>query len=88
MDVTLDTVSRVVQRGGRDILLTGKEFALLEFLMYHPRQVMSRTTIAEHVWDLEADNYSNVINVYVSALRSKLCANGEPDIIATVRGTG
>jgi DNA-binding response OmpR family regulator len=88
MDVTLDTVSRVVQRGGRDILLTGKEFALLEFLMYHPHQVMSRTTIAEHVWDLEADNYSNVINVYVSALRSKLCANGEPDIIATVRGTG
>jgi DNA-binding response OmpR family regulator len=88
MDVTLDTVSRIVQRGEREILLTGKEFALLEFLMYHPHEVMSRITIAEHVWDLEAENYSNVINVYVSALRSKLCANGESDIIATVRGAG
>jgi DNA-binding response OmpR family regulator len=88
MDIVLDVVSRVVRRGGREIPLTAKEFALLEFLMYHPRELVSRTTIAEHIWDMEAENVSNVINVYVSSLRSKLCANGEPDVIATVRGIG
>lgn len=88
MDVTLDTASRIVQRGGRTIPLTGKEFALLEFLMHHPHHVLSRTTIAEHIWDLDAENFSNVINVYISSLRNKLCVNGESDIISTVRGAG
>ena len=88
MDIVLDVVSRVVRRGGREIPLTGKEFALLEFLMYHPREVISRTTIAEHIWDMEAENVSNVINVYISSLRNKLCTNGEPDVISTVRGVG
>lgn len=88
MDIVLDEVSRVVRRGGREIPLTGKEFALLEFLMYHPREAISRTTIVEHIWDMEAENVSNVINVYISSLRNKLCANGEPDVISTVRGIG
>jgi two-component system response regulator MprA len=68
--------------------VTGKEFALLEFLMHHPREVISRTTIAEHIWDLEAEIVSNVINVYINSLRNKLCANGEPDVISTIRGIG
>ena len=88
MDIVLDTVSRVVRRGGREILLTGKEFALLELLMYHPHEVMNRTAISEHVWNLEAETFSNVINVYVNSLRTKLCANGEPDVISTIRGVG
>jgi DNA-binding response OmpR family regulator len=88
MDIVLDIVSRVVRRGGREIPLTGKEFALLEFLMYHSGEVISRTAISEHIWDLEAENVSNVINVHISSLRNKLCANGEPDIISAVRGIG
>lgn len=88
MDIVLNSVSRRVRRGEREISLAGKEFALLELLMYNPREVMSRMTIAEHIWDLEAENVSNVISVYVNALRNKLCANGEPDVISTVRGVG
>jgi len=88
MDIVLNIVSRVVYRGGYEVPLTGKEYALLEFLMYHPREVMSRAAISEHVWDLEAENVSNVINVYISSLRNKLCAHGEPDVISTVRGIG
>lgn len=88
MDIVLNMASRVVLRGGREVPLTGKEFALLEFLMYHPREVISRMTISEHIWDVEAENVSNVINVYISSLRNKLCAHGEPDVISTVRGIG
>ncbi len=88
MDIMMDSVSRSVRRGNREISLAGKEFALLEFLLYHPHEVLSRMTISEHIWDLEAENVSNVINVYVNSLRNKLCANGEPDVISTVRGVG
>jgi DNA-binding response OmpR family regulator len=88
LDIVLDNVSRVVRRGGRKISLTGKEFALLEFLMYHPGEVISRRTISEHIWDLETENVSNVINVHISSLRNKLCAQGEPDVISAVRGIG
>lgn len=56
--------------------------------MYHPGEVISRRTISEHIGDLEAENISNVINVHISSLRNKLCANGEPDVISAVRGIG
>lgn len=87
-DITLDTRTHEAQRGVRTIVLSSKEYALLHFLMCHPREVLSRTTIAEHVWDYDAEHFSNVIDVYIRYLRNKLCADGEPDVIQTVRGSG
>ena len=88
MDIALDTSTHEVRRGDRLITLSSKEYALLEFLMYHPRQVLSRTMIAEHVWDVDAEHLSNVIDVYIRYLRNKLCSNGEIDVIHTIRGSG
>ena len=61
---------------------------MLELLLRHPHQVLTRTMIAEHVWDFDAENLSNVIDVYIRYLRRKLCEQGEPDVIQTIRGTG
>lgn len=88
MDLKLDTSTHEAWRGERRIMLSSKEYALLEFLMHHPRQVLSRTMIAEHVWDDDAEHLSNVIDVYIRYLRTKLCAQGEPDVIQTIRGSG
>lgn len=88
MDITLDTATHEAKRGERVIQLNSKEYALLEFLMRHPRQVLSRSMIAEHVWDSEAEHLSNVIDVYIRYLRRKLCAVDEPDVIQTIRGSG
>jgi DNA-binding response OmpR family regulator len=88
MDLTLDTRTHEVRRGARVISLSSKEFALLDFLLHHPREVLSRTTIAEHVWDYDAEHLSNVIDVYIRYLRNKLCAAGEPNLIQTLRGSG
>lgn len=88
MDITLDTRTHEVRRGERLIVLCNKEYALLEFFMRHPRQVLSRSMIAEHVWDSDADHFSNVIDVYIRYLRRKLCDQQEPDVICTIRGSG
>ncbi len=88
MDLTLDTRTHEALRGDRAMTLSSKEYALLDFFLRHPRQVLSRTTIAEHVWNYDADHLSNVIDVYIRYLRNKLCANGEPNIIQTIRGAG
>ncbi len=88
LDLTLDTRTREVKRGERLVVLSNKEYTLLDFLLRHPRIVLSRTTIAEHVWDYDAEHFSNVIDVYVRYLRNKLCAVGEPNLIQTVRGAG
>ncbi|SRR6266851_6110024 len=88
LDLTLDTRTREVRRGERLVVLSNKEYTLLDFLLRHPRIVLSRTTIAEHVWDYDAEHFSNVIDVYVRYLRNKLCAAGEPNLIQTVRGAG
>ena len=88
LDITLDTTTHEVMRGRRSIALSSKEYALLEFLLRHPRQVVSRTMIAEHVWDFDAEHLSNVIDVYIRYVRNKLCAAGEPDVIHTIRGSG
>ncbi len=88
LDIAIDTRTHEVRRGDRLIDLTSKQYALLEFLMRHPRQVLTRGMIADHVWDDESDNLSNVIDVYIRYLRRKLCESGEPDIIHTVRGFG
>ncbi len=88
LDITLDTATREAKRGEYPLTLSSKEYALFEFLMRHPRQVLSRTVIAEHVWDFDAEHFSNFIDVYIRYLRNKLCAHGEPNVIHTVRGTG
>ena len=88
LDITLDTRTHEARRGERGIELSSKEYALLEFLMRHPREILSRTRIAEHVWDYDAEHLSNVIDVYIRYLRNKLCAAGEPDVIHTIRYSG
>ena len=87
-DLRLDRTGRHVERAGRAIELTAKEFALLEYFALHPGQVLSRATIAEHVWDQGYDAQSNVIDVIVSRLRRKLEADGAGRLIHTVGGVG
>jgi len=87
-DLTLDPLTRDVRRGDAPIELTNKEYALLAFLMRRPAQVLTRTQIAEQIWDLNFDNESNVIDVYVRYLRKKIDAGGARPLIHTVRGVG
>lgn len=87
-DLALDTATREVRRGHDVIELTAQEFGLLELLMRHPRQVLNRDRIYERIWGYDFDGESNVIEVYVSYLRSKLEASGRPRLIHTVRGVG
>ena len=88
MDLTLDTRTHEVKRGERQISLTSKEYSLLELLMSNPGLVFSRDMIAEHMWNIDAEHLSNVIDVYIRYLRRKLCEAGEPDVITTIRGFG
>jgi DNA-binding response OmpR family regulator len=87
-DLTLDTIARQVYRGGRHIPLTSKEYSVLEFLMRHPNQTLSRTAIAEHVWNYEFDNVSNLVDVYIHVLRRKLDAGRRTRLLHTIRGVG
>ena len=84
-DLVLDPAGHTVTRGGRPIELTRTEFLLLELLLRHPRQVLTRTQIFEHVWGYDFGPSSNSLEVYVGYLRRKL---GEPRLIQTVRGVG
>lgn len=88
LDLALDTRTREGRRGERVFTLSSKEYALLHLLMSRPREVLSRTTIAEHIWNYEAEHFSNIIDVYIRNVRRILCAGGEPDLIQTVRGSG
>jgi two-component system response regulator MprA len=87
-DLTLDPVTREVRRGARDIRLTRTEFALLELLMRHPRQVLGRDRILEQVWGYDFPTTANSLEVYVGYLRRKTEAVGEQRLIHTVRGVG
>jgi len=87
-DVTLDTAAREVTRGKERIELTTQEFDLLELFMRHPRQVLKRSLIYERVWGYDFEGESNVIEVYVRYLRSKLEIGGKSRLIHTVRGVG
>jgi len=87
-DLTLDPVHRTVYRSTEKIELTAKEFALLDYLMRNPGRVLTRTMIAEHVWDYDFDSMTNVIDVYVNYLRKKIDSDREPKLIHTVRGVG
>lgn len=87
-DVELDLTKRTVKRGGQVVQLTNKEFALLEYFMRNADRVLTRTQIGEHVWDMNFDPSSNVIDVYVSLLRRKLDKGHEKPLIHTIVGTG
>jgi len=87
-DLTLDPATREVRRGGRTIELTSKEYAILEYLLHHPNRVLTRTQIAEHVWDYDFVALSNVIDVYIRSLRRKLDDNDASRLLHTVRGAG
>jgi DNA-binding response OmpR family regulator len=88
LDLTLDTRTHEGKRGERPFTLSSKEYALLHLLMSRPRAILSRTMIAEHIWDYDAEHFSNVIDVYIRNVRKLLCAAGEPNLIQTVRGSG
>ena len=87
-DLEMDLVSRKVTRGGQPIALTSREFRLLEYLLRHAGQVVTRTMLLENVWDLHFDPQTNVIDVHVSRLRQALDRDGASPLIHTVRGSG
>jgi DNA-binding response OmpR family regulator len=87
-DLTLDRLTRRVARGEEEITLTNKEFALLEFFMRHPDQVLSRTQLGEHVWGQDYYSQSNVVDVYVGYLRRKIDDGYPVPLLHTVRGVG
>jgi DNA-binding response OmpR family regulator len=84
-DLELDAARREVRRSGVLLTLTGKEFAVLEYLLSRPEQAVRRTDIEEHCWDAMSEPMSNVVDVVIAQLRRKL---GEPPLIGTVRGVG
>ena len=87
-DVRLDPASRVAWRGAITVPLTAREFSLLEFLLRHPGEVVSREQLLEHVWDANYDGLSNVVDVHIANLRRKLASPDGPDPLTTVRGAG
>jgi two-component system, OmpR family, copper resistance phosphate regulon response regulator CusR len=87
-DLSLDRVQRKVERAGRHIELTTKEFALLEYLMRNAGRRLTRAMIIEHVWNLTFDSTTNVVDVYINYLRRKVDDGFSPALIHTVRGVG
>ena len=87
-DLELDRLSQQVRRAGKKIELTGKEYALLEYLMSNAGRVVSRTMIIDHVWDQSFDGATNIVDVYVRHLRNKVDEPHERKLIHTVRGVG
>jgi len=87
-DLTVDTTTREASRQRMSLELTSKEYALLEHLMRHPNQVLTRTMIAEHVWNYDFDNATNVIDVHIRNLRRKIDDPFPTKLIQTVRGAG
>ena len=86
--IVLDPATRRVERSGEPVVLSPKEYALLEFFLRHPDEVLTRTRILEHVWDVNYDGGSNVVDVYVGYLRRKLDAPFGSNLLRTVRGAG
>jgi DNA-binding response OmpR family regulator len=87
-DLEIDTATRVVRRGAREIDLTAREYDLLEFMARNHRRVLSRDLLLSRVWGWEYDMGTNVVDVYIGYLRKKVDAPGEPRLIKTVRGAG
>ena len=87
-DLELNQLNHEVMRGGGKIVLTSKEYSLLEYLMLHSGEVVTRTMISEHVWNGEFDSFSNVIDVHIRYLRKKIHDEFKKKLIHTMRGTG
>jgi heavy metal response regulator len=87
-DLEMDTLTREVRRAGQLIELSQREYTLLHYLLRHPRQVLTRTQIAEHIWNFDFANDSNVVDVYVGYLRRKIDKGFSRQLIQTVRGVG
>ncbi len=87
-DLIIDTLTREVRNGQRTIDLTTKEYSILEYFMRHPNIIITRTMLEENAWDYEFDMASNIIDVYIRRLRSKIDDTGKESIIQTVRGAG
>ena len=87
-DLELDPVTHKVWRGGKEVVLTNKEYALLEYLLRNAGRVLTRTAITEHVWDIHYDSVTNIVDVHIKALRNKMDRDMAPQLIHTVRGVG
>jgi len=87
-DLILDTATRQVWKGEKPIELSSKEYAVLEYFMRHPNMVITRAMLEQHVWDMDFDSMSNLIDVYVRRLRSKIDEGGKESLIQTVWGAG
>ncbi len=87
-DLEMDTIKREVRRSGQLIDLSQREYTLLNYLLRHPRQVLTRTQIAEHIWNFDFVSDSNVVDVYIGYLRRKVDRGFSPTLIQTVRGVG
>ena len=87
-DLTLDTVTYSVERAGKQIQLTSKEFALLEYMLRNPGRPLSKEVIISHVWDYDADILPNTVEVYIKYLRNKIDSSFKKPLIHTVRGFG
>ncbi|HLK71663.1 MAG TPA: response regulator transcription factor, partial [Steroidobacteraceae bacterium] len=87
-DLRMDLLTRKVTRGERDIALQPREFKLLEYLMRHANQVVTRTMLLEHVWDYHFDPQTNLIDVHISKLRQKIDADFDRPLLRTVRNAG
>ncbi len=87
-DLELDQLKRSVKRAGKEIVLTSREYALLEYLMLHANQVVTRTMISEHVWSEDFDSFTNVVDVYISHLRDKIDKGFKKPLIHSIRGSG
>lgn len=87
-DLILDPRTRQVIRAGKEIKLSNKEYAILEYFMRNPGRVITRTLLSEHVWNYDFESYTNVVDVYVNYLRNKIDRDFKPKLIHTVRGVG
>ena len=87
-DLTLDQSTREVVRSGKTLELTAKEYALLRYLMIHANEVVPRSMIIEHVWDVESAAFTNVVDVYINYIRGKVDRGFDPPLIHTVRSVG
>ena len=87
-NLELNQLTHQVKRDGKEIILTNKEYALLEYFALHANQIITRTMISEHVWNEDFDSFSNVIDVYVNLLRGKVDKGSKKKLLHTIRGTG
>ncbi|MCF7814626.1 MAG: response regulator transcription factor [Candidatus Cloacimonetes bacterium] len=88
VDLELDISSRRVFRAGKEIFLSGREYGLLEFLLRNKNKIVTETQIIEHVWDMNSELFTNVVNVYIHHLRKKIDDNNAHKLIYTLRGRG